>query len=117
NVDPIAGFATRVQTGGRLNLDRAIRSNDNRPFNDDFAARARLSGSNLIVRAVNTDATTETEPAIAGQAATGTLWWQWPPPSSGRVRVSTDGSSYDTLLGVFRGTTLESLTSVASNDN
>jgi hypothetical protein len=52
NVDPVPSFAGKVQTGGRLNLDRAIRSTDNRPFNDDFATRAHVSGSNLAIRAV-----------------------------------------------------------------
>ena len=49
NVDPVPGFAGKVQTGGRLNLERALRSNDSRPFNDDFAARARVSGTNLSI--------------------------------------------------------------------
>src|SRR5688500_2133067 len=117
NVDPIAGLAGKVQTGGRLNLDRALRSTDSRPFNDDFATRARVSGSNLSIRTVNTGATTETEPSIAGAAVTSSLWWEWIAPRSGIVRVSTDGSTYDTVVGIFTGSALNALTSVASNDN
>ncbi|MES2696869.1 MAG: S8 family serine peptidase, partial [Verrucomicrobiota bacterium] len=117
SVDTGPAFAGKVQTAGRLNLDRALRSTDNRPFNDDFATRARVSGANLSIRSVNTGGTVETEPALAGQPAGATLWWEWKAPTTAVVRVSTDGSSYDTLLGVFSGTALESLTAVASNDN
>jgi len=117
NVDPGPAYTGKVQTAGRLNLDRAIRSTDNRPFNDDFATRARISGANLSIRSVNTGATTETEPAIAGQAGGASLWWEWTPTTTATVRISTDGSSYDTLVGVFTGTALDSLAAVAANDN
>ena len=117
NVDPGAAYAGKVQTGGRLNLDRAMRSTDNRPFNDDFATRARVSGANLSIRSVNTGATTEAEPAIAGQPGGATLWWEWTPDTSSQVRISTDGSSYDTLLGVFTGNALDAFAPIASNDN
>ncbi|WP_414660062.1 S8 family serine peptidase [Horticoccus sp. 23ND18S-11] len=117
SVDPVPAFVGKVQTGGRLNLDRALRSTDNRPFNDDFAARARIAGSNLAIRTVNTGATTESEPAIAGQAAGASLWWEWTAPTTSLVRLSTAGSTYDTVVGVFTGSTLASLTPIASNDN
>ncbi len=118
NVDQPAALAGKSQTGGRLNLDRALRSTDNRPFNDDFAARARLTGSNLAIRNVNTGATTENgEPAIAGQAGTASLWWEWRAPTTALVRLTTSGSAYDTVLGVFTGSTIDALTPVAGNDN
>lgn len=117
NVDRGPAFAGKVMTGGRLNLARALASTDNRPFNDDFSERARVSGENLSIRTVNTGATIETEPAISGQAAGATLWWEWQPKTTSVVRVSTDGSSYDTVLGVFSGTELSALTAVAGNDN
>ena len=118
SVDPIPSLATRAQTGGRLNIARALASTDNRPFNDDFATRARLSGSNLAVRGSNRGATTESgEPAVAGQTSATSLWWEWTPTATGTVRVSTDGSEYDTMLGVFTGTSLASLAAVVGNDD
>jgi outer membrane protein assembly factor BamB/subtilisin family serine protease len=117
-VDTPAALAGKSQTGGRLNLDRAIRSADSRPFNDDFAARARVAGSNLAIRAVSAGATAENgEPAVAGQAGAASLWWEWRAPVTATVRLSTAGSSHDTLLGVFTGSALGSLTPVAANDN
>jgi subtilisin family serine protease/outer membrane protein assembly factor BamB len=117
HVDPVSAFSGRVQTGGRLNLDRAIRSTDNRPFNDDFATRARLRGANLAVRSVSTGATVENEPTLAGHAAAATLWWEWTPTISSVVRVSTAGSSFDTVVGIFTGSGLGALTPVAANDD
>jgi subtilisin family serine protease/outer membrane protein assembly factor BamB len=117
SVDPVTALAGKVQTGGRLNLDRALRSTDSRPFNDDFASRARLRGANLALRTVNTGATVEAEPAIGGQAGSASLWWEWTAPTTGTVRLTTAGSSYDTLVGVFTGSTLDALTPVASNDD
>ncbi|MFM9030777.1 MAG: S8 family serine peptidase, partial [Opitutaceae bacterium] len=116
-VDPSTSFRGRVQTGGRLNLDRALRSTDNRPFNDDFARRSRLAGNNFSVRNVSTDATVENEPAIAGSNGSASLWWEWTPTLTGVVRISTAGSAFDTLLGVFSGNSLEGLTPVAASDN
>lgn len=115
--DPVSILSTRAQAGGRLNLDRALRSTDNRPFNDDFSARARVHGANLSIRAHNTGATAESEPAFAGAAPAATLWWEWTPSSSGLARLSTDGSTYDTIVGIFTGNSLGTLTPVAANDN
>ncbi len=118
SVDTPVALAGKSQTSGRLNLDRAIRSTDNRPFNDDFATRARVTGSNLAIRAVNRGATIEAgEPALGGQAGGASLWWEWRAPVSATVRLSTAGSGYDTLLGVFVGSDLAALTPVAINDN
>ncbi len=117
HVDPIPAFRGRVQTGGRLNLDRALRSIDNRPFNDSFEERSRLAGTNASVRNVNTGATSENDPAIAGQTGVASLWWEWTPAATGQVRLSTAGSSYDTLLGIFTGDALAALTPVAASDD
>ena len=116
-VDPVPAFRGRVQTGGRLNLDRALRSTDNRPFNDDFTRRSRLAGNNFTVRNVSTGATVESEPAIAGFNGAASLWWEWTPTQSGIVRLSTAGSGFDTLLGVFTGSSLDALSPVAASDD
>eukprot|EP01035_Chromulina_nebulosa_P058878 gene58878-80632_t len=51
SVDPLPILAGKAQTRGRLNVARALASTDNRPFNDDFAARALLSNDNVFARA------------------------------------------------------------------
>ena len=94
-------------------------------FNDDFDARPRLDLPpppspllNVRVRGSNLTASKELgEPDIAGNPGGKSLWWQWLSPVSGPVSVSTIGSSFDTLLGVYTGTALSNLVLVASNDD
>jgi len=111
----LKGYA---QTSGRLNLANAIVSTVNRPFNDDFTTRAPLSGSSLCVRSCNTLGTTESgEPAHAGASGYASLWYEWTPSSSSQVTIDTVGSDMDTLLAIYTGDSLASLTSIVSNDN
>jgi outer membrane protein assembly factor BamB len=108
----------KVQSGGRLNLAQALSSTDNRPMNDDFATRAQLSGPNVRVRASNAGATREAgEPVHASVTGGASLWWTWTAPSSSLVAFDTAGSSFDTVLAVYTGTSLSTLQSVASNDD
>jgi outer membrane protein assembly factor BamB/subtilisin family serine protease len=118
SVDPITALNGRTQTGGRLNVQRALTSTSNRPFNDDFAARARLSGANVRVRSSNTGGTRESgEPAHAGFDGGSSLWWQWTAVTNGLVTFDTVGSEYDTLLAIYTGSDVNGLSLVASNDN
>jgi len=111
-------FASRAQTRGRLDLAAALATTTNRPFNDDFASRAVITGSNFAVRSSNTLATAETgEPTHAGSAGNRSLWWSWTPSASANVTFDTTGSGFDTLLAIYTGTDVGSLTPVASNDN
>jgi len=89
------------------------------PANDDFvhayplggAASAETLSSNRF-----TDKETA-EPDHAGQAGGASIWFKWTAPHSGTVSVDTCDSSFDTLLAVYTGTAVESLTPVAGNDD
>lgn len=86
--------------------------------NDVFAAGRVISG--LVVRTSgdNYDCTAETgEPAHAGSAASASVWWVWTAPTSTWVTVNTLGSDFDTVLAVYTGNALGSLTEVASSDD
>jgi hypothetical protein len=74
---------------------------------------------NIRIRSSNLTAVKEVgEPMIAGNPGGGkSVWWQWRAPLTGPVTISTAGSSFDTLLGVYTGTTLSNLVLVASNDD
>lgn len=116
--DPLPAYAGKCQTGGRLNLLRALSGTDRRPFNDDFSDRVRLVGDNINTRANNAGATPQAgEPTHAGAAGGTSLWWEWTAPVTGTVNLDTSGSAYDTLLAVYTGNALDALTSVATNDN
>jgi subtilisin family serine protease/outer membrane protein assembly factor BamB len=118
SVDPIAGLAGKSQTGGRLNIGRALASTSNRPFNDDFAARVALTGSSVLLRASNQYASAETgEPAHAGLTAGATVWWSWTAPRSGSAAIETTGSDFDTVLAAYTGSSVSALGLVASNDD
>jgi len=114
----IPRYAGKSQAGSRLDLFGAVTSTSNRPFNDDFAQRARLAGDNFLVRSHNTGATAEPgEPVPSGDPVTTSLWWEWTPTATAVVRLTTTGSAYDTRLAVYTGTVLAALTLVATNDN
>jgi len=101
----------RVQP--RLNLLAAAR-----PANDAFANRILLSGSSGSTTATNLLATKETgEPNHAGNAGGQSVWWKWTAPAAGQVSLDTHGSTFDTLLAVYTGSSVAALTAVASNDN
>jgi Zn-dependent metalloprotease len=46
-----------------------------------------------------------------------TVWYQFTPSSSGTFTAYTTGSGYDTVLGIWRGSSPGSLTSVGCNDD
>jgi len=65
--------------------------------------------------------TTESgEPSLCGIIGGASQWSPYVPSSDGLLRVTTDGSNFDTLLGVFTGPAdggFEALTLVACDDN
>jgi hypothetical protein len=88
------------------------------PVNDNFSSAVKISGSSGTVTGSNVGATKETgEPNHAGNAGGASVWYTWTAPSSGQVTITTAGSSFDTLLGVYTGSSVDSLTEVASNDD
>ncbi|MEI6861142.1 MAG: immunoglobulin domain-containing protein [Verrucomicrobiota bacterium] len=88
------------------------------PINNNFASATTLSGTTMSVSATNVGATKETrEPKHANNAGGKSVWWTWTPTASGTVSISTANSSFDTLLGVYTGTTVSALTTIASNDD
>lgn len=90
------------------------------PFNDDFAFRIPLSGFLVTLSASSLDATVEQGEPVHGDsnsAGGSSVWWSYTAPASGTLEIETTGSEFDTLLGVYGGTSMASLTSVAQNDD
>jgi hypothetical protein len=80
--------------------------------------RIVLVGSSVATNVNNSCATKESgETNHAGNVGGKSVWWTWTAPASAPVTISTCGSTFDTLLGVYTGFALNSLTPVASNDN
>lgn len=86
---------------------------------DHFANRETLAGSSFLVTADSTNASAESgEPShVAGLAPGRSWWWRWTAPASGPMRLETTGSGIDTVLAVYRGSSLASLVRVAGNDD
>lgn len=70
-----------------------------------------MTGSNIA-------ATREAdEPNHTGVAQGHSVWWKWTAPGSDGVNINTFGSNYDTVMAVYTGASLNTLTLVAENDD
>jgi len=88
------------------------------PANDNFANAEAVTGISGQKTGTNAGATKEAgEPNHAGSAGGRSVWWRWTAPASGSTTVNTFGSAFDTLLAVYTGTQVNSLTLVAANDD
>lgn len=88
------------------------------PFADAFVNRGRLSGAQGAGTTTTIDASRETgEPAHAGKRGGRSVWLTWRAPDNGRMIFSTAGSSFDTMLAVYTGSSLGTLVEVASDDD
>jgi hypothetical protein len=88
------------------------------PGNDDFADCLPLAGPAGVISGINQGATYETgEPYHAGVAGERSAWYCWDAPINGLVEFNTVGSTFDTLLAVYTGSSLAGLTTVAANDD
>jgi hypothetical protein len=94
------------------------------PPNDNFANRTPITSVPATVYGTNTSASREPgEPDHAGDAFAGSsVWWSWTSPFNGYITISADmvrssiyGYHSDALLGVYTGTSVSNLTSVASS--
>ena len=87
-------------------------------FNDNFANAQAISGSFGSFNGSNVGATREAgEPNHAGNAGPRSIWYSWTAPGSGPVSFDTIGSDFDTLLGVYTGSSVGALSLVVSNDD
>lgn len=96
------------------------------PPNDGFADATELVDQDYgtalpaAVYGTNAEATKEpSEPDHAGNSGGGSVWYRWTAPFTGRVAIDLCGSSFDTLLAVYQGDSVEAaaLTEVTSNDD
>jgi hypothetical protein len=91
------------------------------PDNDNFADAQQLNGFNgtADLGASTVGATLESgEPTVAGATTGATTWFRYTPIKSGTARVSACGSfTSGAALGVYTGSSLGSLTPIASGTN
>jgi hypothetical protein len=88
------------------------------PANNNFANAQVITGSSGTVTGSNVGATKESgEPNHAGFSGGASVWYRWQAPASGAVSFVTAGSDFDTLLAAYTGSSVNSLTAVAGNDD
>ena len=96
------------------------------PLNDAFAAAAPVNGfatadtQPVLVLGSNGGATQEAasgEPTTAGQVPARSVWYKLAAAAGKKLSVDTQGSSFDTVLGVYTGSSVGTLTEVAANNN
>jgi hypothetical protein len=86
--------------------------------NDDFASAITLTKAHGPITGTNTAATKETgEPNHANDPGGASVWYRWTAPSAGPVYFDTLGSSFNTTLAVYKGSSLADLKLVAANDD
>ncbi len=85
---------------------------------DDFVTALPLAGGSASVVRTNLGFTKESgEPFHAGNPGGKSIWWRWVAPASGDFTLSTAGTPFNTLMAVYTGTTVSSLTHIASDNN
>jgi hypothetical protein len=88
-----------------------------RPSNDDFAGAKVLGGWSATDTVNTTLATREIGEPDHSELGGRSVWYSWTSPSTGPASVSTVGSDFDTLLGVYTGATLGTLATVSTRDD
>jgi subtilisin family serine protease len=88
-----------------------------RPANDDFTARQALTSLGAV-SGTTVNATAESgEQGHYNSRAYSSIWYRWTAPANGNLVITTAGSSFDTTLAIYTGSSLGSLTQLAENDD
>lgn len=86
------------------------------PVNDDFADATALEGLSGTTTGSNFASSSERgEPAHGG--GDNSVWWSWTAPVSGTASFNTFGSTFDTILAVYTGPTVDALSLLTLNDD
>ncbi|HEY0173815.1 MAG TPA: NF038122 family metalloprotease [Pyrinomonadaceae bacterium] len=90
-----------------------------RPSNDSFANAAVVAGASGSVQGNSTWATREAgEPSTqAGFTGDKSVWFAWTAPATGTATFDTEGSGFDTTLGVYTGNSVGMLTACSGCQN
>ena len=86
------------------------------PGNDYFTNSYQISGSSGSTNGTTVRALREAgEPNHAGNSNGASIWYNWTPPSAGNVILDTAGSAAVTVLAVYTGSSVGSLTLVTND--
>lgn len=114
------GFSVTVWNGDQVFTTQPaflqVRGATDNPPVDDFANRPQLDGFEGVMQGNNLKATAAPgEPLFPGGGKT--VWSEWVAPDDGIVTLTSQGSAFDTVLGVFTGGKPNGLTLVTMDDD
>lgn len=116
--DAYIGVSTIPETDETNNTAKAEWSVGIAIANDDFKNALKLPSGDTFITGTNVGATEEPgEPDHASRPGGNSVWYSWTANASGPVFISTDGSTFDTVVGIYTGTAVNALTQVAANDD
>lgn len=88
------------------------------PGNNDFNDAFPLVGLSHDIAYSTVGADKQTlEPNHAGNSGGATVWYAWTPRVDGRMQIRTANANYDTMLAVYTGVAIGSLSLVVQNDD
>lgn len=117
----VCGYGINIGQGSNVMLSNSCKTVTvmaPRPPNDSFNSPCALTTPNGSATLSTTNATHEAgEPNHDGRNGVASVWCRLTVPKYQQVRISTAGSSFDTVLALYTGTSVQTLTAVASNDD
>lgn len=115
----VAGQTYLIAVDGNAGATGSIQLTWNAPPpNDNFASAINLgSGFTGLVNGSSLSATTEVGEPVHYTAGGASIWYRWTAPVSGTVVFTTEGSNFDTLLGVYTGNSVSALAVIAQDDD
>ena len=90
------------------------------PPNDNFSSAQPIGGCAGTTEGTNVGATRESgEPNHSpdNNGGSRSVWYSWTAPASGPAQITTAGSSFDTVLAVYVGNAVNSLSLIGKNDD
>ena len=91
----------------------------NAPSNDNFSRASVLSltSGGTVTTSTYGASRESNDPDIEFRPGSASIWYTWTAPADGAVTFDTKGSSYDTNLGAFTGSSISNLLKVDDNDD
>ncbi|MEE2526507.1 S8 family serine peptidase [Hyphobacterium sp. HN65] len=109
-------FTANGQSPG-LQVAAALSVGSTPPVNDDFVNALVLNQATQTTSFNSVGASKESGEPNHTSGGGASLWWLWTAPATGQVRIETQSASFDTMLGVYTGSAVNALSSVAQNDD
>lgn len=88
--------------------------------NDSYVNAVSMTGEVAATSGTNVGATRETgEPYHHPSSQIGgrSVWWSWTAAVDGVLQVNTNGSNFDTLLGIYTGSSVSGLSVIGADDD